>query len=57
METTGTRRTLRVVRPDETEATSAAERSTEDDCADYCADYWAKVQALRDDLVRLRPAN
>jgi hypothetical protein len=50
METTGTKRTLRVVRPDETEAAlSTDELSTED--------YWAQVQALRDDLARLRPAN
>jgi hypothetical protein len=48
METTGTRGTLRLVRPDET-ATSTDDLSVED--------YWAQVQALRDDLARLRPAN
>ena len=49
METTGRERTLRVVRPDETRATSTEEVSVED--------YWAQVQTLRDDLAGLRLAN
>ncbi len=53
METTGTKRALRVVRPDETPATATDEPSVED----YCIDYWAQVRSLRDDLARLRPAN
>jgi hypothetical protein len=38
---------LRVVRPDEPAPTDAPPPSAED--------YWARVQALRDDLARLRP--
>ena len=53
METTGTKRALRVVRPDETPTTATDEPSVED----HCIDYWAQVQSLRDDLARLRPAN
>jgi hypothetical protein len=50
METRGTTRPLRVVRPDET-------RETGDPADDDTEDYWARVQALRDDLSSLRPAN
>ena len=53
METTGTERALRVVRPDETAGTAGEARAPEDDRAAY----WSQVQALRDDLARLRPAN
>jgi hypothetical protein len=59
METTGMTRALRVVRPDETDSRDcdqghdagfdAGTLSTED--------YWARVQALRADRERLRPAN
>lgn len=54
MEMEGTTRRLRVVRPDETRETD--DRTPGDDEAST-EDYWARVQALRDDLARLRPAN
>ena len=53
METTGTERALRVVRPDETAGAAGEARALEGDRTDY----WSQVQALRDDLARLRPAN
>ena len=53
MKTTGTERALRVVRPDETAGAAGEARALEGDRTDY----WSQVQALRDDLARLRPAN
>ena len=50
MDTRGTTRPLRVVRPDET-------RETGDPTDDDTEDYWARVRALRADLSLLRPAN
>ncbi len=48
-------RSLRVVRPGETDRTN---RQTAYDAGTLSTeDYWARVQALREDLVRLRPAN
>ena len=50
METTDTKSGLRVVGPDEADGTPVdPEPATEA--------YWTRVQALRDDLARLRPAN
>ena len=59
METTGMTRALRVVRPDETDSRDRDPRCD----AGYDAgtlsteEYWARVQALRADRERLRPAN
>jgi hypothetical protein len=55
METTGTKRALRVVRPDETHGTDGD--TAYDARASSTEDYWARVQALREDRERLRPAN
>jgi len=55
-----TNRVLRVVRPDESrelDDRTSADRDDPDGDPDPREDYWARVQALRSDLDRLRPAN
>lgn len=54
METTRTTRALRLLRPDETPKHG---KRPADEPVPGTEDYWARVQALRDDLARLRPAN
>ena len=55
MDRTGTTRALRVVRPGETHG---ADGDTRDDAGALSTeDYWARMQALRADRERLRPAN
>ncbi len=51
MDETGTAPALRVVRPEETAGTQTY------DAAPSTETYWARVQQLRGDLARLRPAN
>jgi hypothetical protein len=64
MDTTATKRTLRLVRPGDTDGTTGpasdphAEGITAPSHAPLTTEaYWARVQALRADRDRLRPAN